>query len=197
MSKALQELVRQRFGAAVLATPSQYGDETVIVRPESWVEVHRFLRDDPSSQMAMLIDLCGVDYLGREPRFEVVTHLYSLTKNHRLRVKTQIGDSEGEEVNLGTLCNVWAAANWFERECFDLLGVNFVGHPDQRRILLYPEFEGHPLRRDYQANKTQPLVPYREGPGVLDKLAPFGPDEGMPFGRQTHDRGSSGGNLPS
>lgn len=195
MSKALQELVKRRFGAAVLAATSQFGDETVIVTPAAWAEVHRFLRDDPGAQMNMLIDLCGVDYPDREPRFEVVTHLLSLSKGHRLRVKVQVGDSEGDGAELDTLTKLWGCADWFERECFDMMGVLFKGHPDLRRILLYQEFEGHPLRRDYDATKTQPLIPYREGP-QFDKMAPFGRDEGMPFGRQTHDpRG--GGNLPS
>jgi NADH-quinone oxidoreductase subunit C len=72
-----------------------------------------------------------------------------------------------------------------ERETYDLFGVKFSGHPDLRRILLYPEFEGHPLRKDYPADKIQPLVPFREVDNI-EKLAPFGPDEGMPFGRQTH-----------
>jgi NADH-quinone oxidoreductase subunit C len=81
---------------------------------------------------------------------------------------------------------VWKGANWFERECYDLLGIVFRGHPDLRRILMYPEFEGHPLRKDYPANRIQPLIPFREVPNI-GKLPPFGPDEGMSFGRQTHD----------
>ncbi|HEY0254777.1 MAG TPA: NADH-quinone oxidoreductase subunit C, partial [Kofleriaceae bacterium] len=79
--------------------------------------------------------------------------------------------------------------NWLERETFDMMGIRFDGHPDLRRILMYEEFEGHPLRRDYDAQKTQPLVPYREG--NFEKLAPFGLPEGMPFGRQTHDKSDS------
>ncbi|RYE78802.1 MAG: NADH-quinone oxidoreductase subunit C [Myxococcales bacterium] len=163
MSKALQELVQRRFGAAVLAATSQFGDETLIITAASWVEVHAFLRDDPGAQMNMLIDMCAVDYPDREPRFEVVTHLLSLSKHHRIRIKVQVGDSEGDGAELGTLTKLWGCADWFEREVFDMMGVTFKGHPDLRRILLYPEFEGHPLRRDYDANKTQPLMPYREG----------------------------------
>ncbi|MCC6645460.1 MAG: NADH-quinone oxidoreductase subunit C [Polyangiaceae bacterium] len=186
MSKALQQKLTARFGARILAATSQHGDEAVVVAPADWREVHLFLRDDPSSQMQMLIDLCGVDYPDREPRFEVVTHLYSLTKKHRLRVKTAVGDADGDDAVVDSLLSVWRSADWMEREAFDMFGVRFAGHPDLRRILTYPEFEGHPLRKDYPAARTQPLVPYREGAGVQGKLAPFGADEGMPFGRQTH-----------
>jgi NADH-quinone oxidoreductase subunit C len=87
---------------------------------------------------------------------------------------------------------LWASAQWAEREAFDMFGVVFVGHPDLRRILLYPEFEGYPLRKDYPADRTQPLVPYRDVDNI-EELPPFGPDEGMSFGRQTHDRGAPPG----
>ena len=187
MSKALVELVRRGCGPAVLESYSTHGDETVVIDPARWLEVHRFLRDEPACQMNMLIDLCAVDYPDREPRFEVVCHLYSLIKKHRLRTKARVGDAEGDGAELETLTPLWHAANWLERESFDLMGITFRGHPDPRRILTYPEFEGHPLRKDYDANKTQPLVPYREGPGIVDKLPPFGPSEGMPWGRQVFD----------
>jgi NADH-quinone oxidoreductase subunit C len=187
MSKALVELLKRTFGASILATHSQHGDETVVVEAKRWVELHTFLRDDPGAQMNLLVDLCAVDYPDRDPRFEVVSHLLSIGKKHRLRVKALVGDSEGDGAELGTLTGLWGVANWLERETFDMMGVTFTGHPDLRRILLYPEFEGHPLRRDYPASRTHPLVPYREGPEILDKLAPFRADEGMPFGRQTHD----------
>lgn len=185
MSKALLATLTKKFGDKILATHSQFGDDTVVVDPSVWLAVHQFLRDDSSTQMSMMTDLCGVDYPDRTPRFEVVTHLYSLTRKHRLRVKTQVGDSDGEGAVVPTLIEVWRSADWYERETWDMLGIKFEGHPDLRRILLYEEFEGHPLRKDYDAQKTQPLVPYREVDNI-EKLAPFGKDEGMPFGRQTH-----------
>jgi transcription-repair coupling factor (superfamily II helicase) len=92
----------------------------------------------------------------------------------------------GDEAEIDTVADVWVGTNWYERETYDLMGISFKGHPDLRRILMYPEFEGHPLRKDYPATKTQPLIPYRteEEAGLpLEKLAPFGVDEGMPFGR--------------
>lgn len=188
MSKTLVELVKKEFPAAVLETHSLAGDDTVVVDAARWKDIARFLRDDGRADMNMLVDLTAVDYPEREPRFEVVAHFLSLSKGHRLRLKARVGDSEGEGAEIDTLSDLWASANWAERECFDMFGVKFRGHGDLRRILTYPEFQGHPLRRDYPAERIQPLVPYREIPNV-DKIAPFGPDEGMPFGRQTYARG--------
>ena len=141
----------------------------------------------------MLMDLTAVDFPDREPRFEVVAHFYSLEKGHRLRLKARVGDAEGDGAEIDTLTDLWASANWLERECWDMFGVVFKGHPDLRRILMYPEFEGHPLRKDYPADKIQPLVPYLDIENI-EKLPPFGPDEGMSFGRQTHaEREDEGG----
>lgn len=190
MSKALIELLQKNFGAAVLETHSLYGDETVVVEASAWKEVARFLRDNPQCSMDMLSDLTAVDFPEREPRFEVVAHFYSLTKGHRLRLKTRAGDAEGDDAEVDSLTELWASANWMEREAFDMFGVIFRGHPDLRRILLYPEFEGHPLRKDYPADKIQPLIAYRDVPNI-EKVAPFSVDEGMSFGRQTHARHDS------
>jgi NADH-quinone oxidoreductase subunit C len=104
--------------------------------------------------------------------------MYSTSKKHRIRIKTRATEGEPE---VDSLTSVFLGANWQERECFDMFGVKFRGHPDLRRILMYEEFQGHPLRKDYPANKTQPLVPYREG--TFDKLGPFLADEGMPLNR--------------
>ncbi len=196
MSVRVLEALKEKFGDAVLETHSQFGDDTAVVRADKWKEVCRFLRDDPAMSFDMSVDLCGVDYPDREPRFEVVLHLYSIAKRHRLRLKARVGDVEGEGAEIDTVADIWIGVNWFERETYDLMGISFKGHPDLRRILMYPEFEGHPLRKDYPANKTQPLVPYRteEEAGVtLEKQAPFGLDEGMPFGRRAWgtDRGES------
>jgi NADH-quinone oxidoreductase subunit C len=188
MSKALVELLKKQFPASVIETHALAGDDTVVVEATRWKEIARFLKDDGRADMSMLVDLTAVDYPDRTPRFEVVAHFYSLSKGHRLRLKARVGDAEGEGADIDTIADLWASANWAERECFDMFGVRFRGHPDLRRILNYPEFVGYPLRRDYPADLIQPLVPYREIPNI-DKIAPFGPDEGMPFGRQTHARG--------
>lgn len=188
MAQLLIDLVRARCPGAVLSTHAQFGDETLVVDASRWLEVARLLRDDPAADMAMLVDLTAVDFPEDEPRFEVVMHLMSLRKGHRLRVKARVGSASADVPELDSLTELWASANWAERECYDMFGIRFRGHPDLRRILLYPEFEGYPLRKDYPAQKTQPLVPYRDVPNT-EKLPPFGPHEGMPFGRRAHDFG--------
>jgi NADH-quinone oxidoreductase subunit C len=102
----------------------------------------------------MLADLSAVDYLGQEPRFELVYHLNSIQKNIRLRIKSPI--TEGEEAD--SVVSLWPIANWLEREVWDMFGIKFKNHPDLRRLLMYEEFEGHPLRKDYPINKRQPRV---------------------------------------
>jgi NADH-quinone oxidoreductase subunit C len=192
MSARVLEALTAKFGDAIVETHSDFGDETAVVKAAQWKEVCRFLRDDPAMAFDMPVDLCGVDYSGspepRSHRFEVVLHLYSVSKRHRLRLKARVGDAEGEGAELDTVADIWVGTNWYERETFDLVGISFKGHPDLRRILMYPEFEGHPLRKDYPAQKTQPLIPYRteEEAGLsLEKQDPFGADEGMPFGRKS------------
>lgn len=187
MSKVVLEKLQAKLGSAVLETHSHFGDDTAVVAPDVWRAAAEMLRDDPALDFDLFVDLCAVDYPDREPRFELVLHLYSVTKRHRIRLKTRVGDAEGEHAEVESIVPVWSGANWFERETFDMMGIVFRGHPDLRRILMYPEFEGHPLRKDYPANRTQPLVPYRteeEAGMVLDKIAPFSTDEGMSFGRK-------------
>ncbi|HEX2878206.1 MAG TPA: NADH-quinone oxidoreductase subunit C [Polyangiaceae bacterium] len=194
MSKALLELVRSQFGSAVLETHNQHGDETAILEPNSWHAVAKFLRDDSRAAMNMLVDLTAVDFPDREPRFDVVAHFVSLSLGHRLRLKARVGKASGA-ASIATLSDLWASANWMERECFDMFGVVFTGHSDLRRILMYPEFEGHPLRKDYPADRIQPLLPYRDVPSI-EKVAPFTNHEGMSFGRQVHDNDRKDGNDP-
>jgi NADH-quinone oxidoreductase subunit C len=157
-SEDLARLLRGVSGA-VLATHAECGDATAIVSPARLVEVLKFLRDDPGTAFDMLMDASGVDYLkypGRTgPRFEVVYHLYSLSRGKRIRVKVGVEEAHPE---VPTAIPLWPAANWMEREVWDLYGIRFAGHPDLRRILLYEEFEGHPLRKDYPKERRQPLV---------------------------------------
>jgi len=192
MSKQVLARVQQRFGTKILAQDSFRGDDEFTVAPADWVEVARFLREDPECAMDHFIDLTAVDYPEREPelpRLDVLVFVRSLSKNHRVRMKTRVRDG----IPLDSLTSVWLGANWTEREAYDMFGVQFRGHPDLRRILLYEEFVGHPLRKDYPIQKTQPLVAYREvGPS---KLQPFGPDEGNPFGRIDWLARMSGRNL--
>ena len=195
MSERVLEVLKKRFAGAVVETHSQFGDDTAVIDPKHWKAVSTFLRDDPAMSFDMFIDLCGVDYPNRMPRIEVVLHLYSVARRHRLRLKTRIGNEDMEGCEVDTVTDLWPGATWFERETFDLMGVTFLGHPDLRRILMYPEFEGHPLLKDYPADRTQPLVPYRteaEAGLPLEKLAPFGRDEGMPFPQKPWTRAERG-----
>jgi NADH-quinone oxidoreductase subunit C len=181
MSKKVLDRIKAKFGDRILATSSALGDDEAIVDPKDWLEVARFLRDDPECRMDHFIDLTAVDYPLREPelpRFDVLLLLRSMQYRHRVRLKTRVG--EGQSVP--SVTSLWPGANWAERECWDMFGVVFEGHPDLRRILLYEEFVGHPLRKDYPIGKAQPLVPYRRVEGI-DKLPPFGPDEGQPWSR--------------
>lgn len=154
MSKRALDRLKDAFDDAVLSTHDFRGDETALVERERIAEIATWLRDDPELRFDMLTDLTAVDLLPEEPRFQVVYHFYSTSKKHRLRLK--IGVPE-EEPAVDTLCRVYPIADWLEREVWDMYGLRFRGHPDMRRILLYEEFEGHPLRKDYPKDKRQPL----------------------------------------
>lgn len=149
----LAQSVRAEFAQHLIGHHSYCGDDTLIVRRESLFEVMKLLKE--KFHFEMLIDICVVDYLGQEPRFEVVYHLNSLTHNARLRVKVPVNEGE-EEVE--SVTPLWQIANWLERETWDMSGITFKNHPDLRRILMYDEFVGHPLRRDYPINYRQPRV---------------------------------------
>ena len=149
---ALIQSIRAKAARDILGFHSYKGDDTILVRRESIVGLMKILKEQ--FEFEMLADLTAVDYLGQEPRFEVVYHLNSIARNIRLRVKVPV--NEGEEVD--TITGLWPIANWLEREVWDMFGIKFKNHPDLRRILMYEEFEGHPLRKDYPINKRQPRV---------------------------------------
>ena len=153
-STALRRLI-EALPDAVLETHAHVGDATASIDPERVVEVARLLRDDSELEFEMLTDVTAVDYLGQEPRFEMVYHFYSVARNQRLRIKARVPEEPAE---IDSLAGLYASANWMEREVWDLYGIRFKGHPDLRRILLYEEFEGHPLRKDYPKERRQPLV---------------------------------------
>jgi NADH-quinone oxidoreductase subunit C len=160
-AKELLQRIESRFGPAVLSSHARFGDATVVVGPAALVELCRFVRDEPELRFDLFLDLTAVDrlQLGQSPRFELVVHLRSLAFFHFLRIKVPVEESSP---HLPTITAVYPAAGWFEREAFDMFGLIFDGHPDLRRILMYPEFEGYPLRKDYPVNRQQPLVPQRE-----------------------------------
>jgi len=156
--------LRGRLGARLLDTHEHHGDHTAVITAEGIVDALRFCRDEPDLGFDMLMDLTAVDYLkypGREdgPRFDVVYHLYSVTHNHRVRLKVPV---EQDAPTVPTATALWPIANWLEREVWDMYGIRFDGHPDLRRLLLYEEFVGHPLRKDYPMERRQPLI----GPNV-------------------------------
>jgi NADH-quinone oxidoreductase subunit C len=121
------------------------GETTVLVERDSVVDVCAYLRHEPALGYAFLSAIQCCDWLGHEPRFEISYQLLSMERRDRLRVK--IGVSEAD-LTVPTMTTVWATANWFEREIYDMFGITFIGHPDLRRILMPDDWEGHPLRRD-------------------------------------------------
>lgn len=151
------EALQGRFADSLLGTSHFRGDDAVVVKVQALREVMAFLRDEPGLAFNFLMDVGGVDYLTypepRAKRFEVVYHLYSLRWGHRLRVKVQV--SSGEKVS--TLSDLWASADWGERECWEMYGIVFDGHPNLRRLLTHKDFVGYPLRKDYPLKKRQPL----------------------------------------
>lgn len=158
-------LLQSTFGPAVTPGPANAHDPFVTVDPAKLVEVCSFLRDEPRLKFEMLNDVSGVDYLepdakkaakaGFDPHVEVVYHLSSFTyPGRRFTLKVVLprwkNDMPGELPEVPTVTGVWPAADWHEREAYDLVGVRFVGHPDPRRILMSDDWTGHPLRKDYE-----------------------------------------------
>ena len=158
--QAILARLRERAGNGVLETHDFRGDHTAVVARESILDLLTFCRDDSALEFDLLVDITAVDNLkfpGREdgPRFEVVYHLYSTVHNHRVRLKVR---AEEDDAHVPTASVLWPIANWLEREVWDMFGVRFDGHPDLRRLLLYEEFVGHPLRKDYPIERRQPLI---------------------------------------
>lgn len=154
MQIAIDKL-KEQFGDAILQTSSYLGNETAVVSKHKIVEVIRFLRDDLELQFDMMMDLAGADYPEREERFEVVYHLYSLTTKKRIRIKVR---TTAQDLNVPSIHTLYKAVDWFEREAYDMYGLKFTGHPNLKRILMFEEFEGFPLRKDYPVNK-RPKIP--------------------------------------
>jgi NADH-quinone oxidoreductase subunit C len=141
----LGQAIQARSAGAVTGFKVEYGELTLLAERERIVEVLTHLRDDPDCRFHQLVDLCGADYPDRAHRFDVVYHLLSMTKNHRIRVKVQTD----EDTPVPTAVHVFLAADWFEREAFDMYGIFFEGHADLRRLLTDYGFHGYPLRKDF------------------------------------------------
>ncbi|MGH2396571.1 MAG: NADH-quinone oxidoreductase subunit C [bacterium] len=187
-ASSLIQAVGDRFPGAVQASHLYRGDATVLLGREFLLEVARTLKEDPVFQMNFLMDLTAVDFsaFGAKPspaffassgvsvspspdipdqdpwpgrpgpaRFVVVYHFFSLPLKHRLRLEISVDEADAE---VDSLTSLWAGADWLEREVWDMFGIRFRGHPNLKRILMYEEFVGHPLRKDYPVNKRQPLI---------------------------------------
>ena len=141
----IQKILSERFGGRGIQTYFENDELTVILSKSILLKVLNFLKDDKVFQFKQLIDLCGVDYPNRTDRFEIVYHLLSINLNQRIRVKLSVNDGD----TVPSIVSLYDAANWYEREVWDLYGVIFTDHPDLRRILTDYGFEGHPLRKDF------------------------------------------------
>ncbi len=139
------QTLQAKLGGAILGGETSYGEVILHVEPAQILSVLKTLHDDADLRFVSFIDLCGADYPEREKRFDVVYHLLSPYKNARVRLKVQVD----EATEVPTACSLFPAADWFEREVYDLYGVVFSGHPDLRRILTDYGFSGHPLRKDF------------------------------------------------
>lgn len=146
------------ISAGVMPEGAPNGDQMIVVKKEGVPDLMSVLRNDADFQFDLLMDLSCVDYLHweeKENRFEIIYNLFSLKKNHRLIVKVPLNETDPA---VPSVTAIWPAANWYEREVWDMFGVRFNGHPNLKRILMYEEFQGHALRKDYPYNRRQPLV---------------------------------------
>jgi NADH-quinone oxidoreductase subunit C len=208
MAQSLIDLLRETHPDAVLASPSHRGDEVVTVPRERLVELCRFLKDDPRTEMRLLAQIAAVDLLTYateatgggalasieapayerahkpvvEPRYHVSYNLGSVTKKHRLRVRVEL---RSDDIKVPTVTGIWRTADWWERYIYDMFGVEFVGHPNLTRIMMYPEFQGFPLRKDYPVRQRQLLVPELDFPDLVRGPGPGPGGAGVPMS-QTH-----------
>jgi len=154
---AIKKLI-EKFPVSISETKTFREEVTVMVTRQNIYEISKFLFSDSDLRYDFLTDLCGVDLFPQRPRFEVVYLLYSMKNNQRLRLKIKVEETE----SIPRVQSIWKAANWAEREAYDLFGIMFENHPDLRRILLWDGYEGHPLRKDYPVKGPdfdKPFVP--------------------------------------
>jgi NADH-quinone oxidoreductase subunit C len=154
-SKSVLQQLKEKYPDAVLDTMMPQGDAMAVIDRKALGEIVDFLKNDSGLLFDILIDITAVDYLGKTPRFAVVYHFLSMRFNRRLRLKVFV---EENDPLVDSLTPLWGSANWLEREVWDMFGIRFRGHPDLKRILMYEEFQGHPLRKDYPIHKRQPLI---------------------------------------
>jgi NADH-quinone oxidoreductase subunit C len=142
--------LRARFGPAIVRVTVVWGETTVVVDRQRALEVIRWLHDDPTQRYDYLVDVTAVEFRDTEQPLEVVWHLRSLPFRRFLRVKAELDTKGGAALQVDSVWSVYKAADWMERECFDMFGIRFAGHPDLRRILMWEQYrEGYPLRKDF------------------------------------------------
>ncbi|HOA82385.1 MAG TPA: NADH-quinone oxidoreductase subunit C [Thermodesulfovibrio thiophilus] len=146
----IAEKVKELFSDEVLEINLFRGQLSLVVRKIRIKEILKFLKNE--CRFNHLRDLCGVDFFPEKPRFEVVYNLYSIYEKIHIRIKTRVDEEESE---IDSITELWETANWHERECFDMFGIKFKGHPDLRRILMPEDWEGYPLRKDYPLKGQQ------------------------------------------
>jgi len=167
----IADKIKEKFPEAVVSASEYRGQAAVVLKKESILDVAGWLHAEPDMAMDLLPDLCGVDYFGKkEARFEGVYHLYSIKHRHMIRLKAQVPE---DDPKIQSVTPVWKGADWHERECFDMFGIEFEGHPDLRRVLLPEDWEGHPLRKDYPLEGPGPDKEWPAYKEVLDKAKRF------------------------
>jgi len=163
----IAEKIKEQFPEEFLDSTEFRGQVAVTVRKDRIVDICRYLHDEPSLFFDFPADLFGIDYLGKkENRFAVAYNLYSVKHRHRILLKAEVPESAP---SIDSVITIWAGVNWHERECYDLFGITFKGHPDLRRILLSEDWEGHPLRKDYPVKGPGPDHEPKSFLAVLDR----------------------------
>ncbi len=143
----ISEKIKAACPEGFISEKVAYGELTLEVERDHILKVCNLVRNDPELDFDMLTDLCSVDFPNETPRFEVVYHFYSLERNHRLRIKARVPE---EDCRIDSVVSIWRAANFMEREVYDMMGISFNHHPDLRRILMTEDYdEGFPLRKDF------------------------------------------------
>jgi NADH-quinone oxidoreductase subunit C len=168
---ATVQLVRDKFPQAIVETVEFRDEQTIVLKPEHLVAVCTYLQKN--LQYTFLSSVTAVDWLERVPRFDVVYHLLSIPNQSVIRLKVRVGQRREKNPAVPTVTGVWPAANWYEREVYDLFGITFTGHPNLQRILMPNDWTTHPLRKDYPLSGfslPEPhwggQIPYDTDPGV-------------------------------
>ena len=170
MEDKVREFLKQNFGEAIVREDNFRGQQSIYIKQEYLYDICRGLKNNPELDFNFLSDICSLDWLGdveeKEGRFEVIYNLYSIKNKYRLLLKVRV---PGDDAKIDTLTTLWNAANWLEREVYDLMGIQFVGHPDLRKIVTPDELEGYPLRKDFPLTYEVPQFSFNkdEPPEVI------------------------------